>query len=114
MIRPLAFALALPLGATADTLPPLDCSGSAPDWALILTDDVARLDFQRQSDMTIPHRTSAEGQDWPQALTLINRFDTAIAIIDKRQCASGPYTAHVLTQRGETPILLTGCCAVIP
>ncbi len=114
MIRHIAFAMAMPLCAQADTLPPLVCSGNAPNWTLSLADDTARFDFQRQSDMTIPHRTTAEGQDWPRAITLISRYDTAIVIIDQRQCGTAPYTAEVLTQRGETPILLTGCCAAAP
>jgi len=110
MIKYAAIFALLPIATSADTLPPLSCGGEMPEWSLQIIDDTAQFDFQRQSDMTIPQRTMAEGQDWPHALTLISRFDTAIVIIDQRQCGTDPYTAEVLTQRGETPILLTGCC----
>lgn len=104
----------LPIATAAAPLPPLICEGHMPEWSLHITDDTAKFDFQRQSDMTIPQRTTAEGRDWPHALTLISTFDTAIVIIDRQECETAAYTAQVLTQRGETPILLTGCCAAIP
>ncbi len=109
---PLALAM-LPTSGIAAPLPSLACQGAAPDWMLTIAGGTAQFTFQRQSDMTIPHQTSAEGQDWPKALTLISRNDTAIVIIDNRACNEAPYTAEVLTQRGQTPILLTGCCTAI-
>ena len=101
---------ALPSGALGQALPDLTCQGQSPDWSLDITQDTAQFDFQRKSDMTIPHTATAEGQDWPRALTLISRNDTAIVIIDQRQCDGDAFHAQVLTQRGETPVLLTGCC----
>lgn len=114
MIRIASLLILLPLWASAETVPPLSCSGSNPAWSLDIGTDTATFDFQRQSDMTIPHQTAAEGRDWPRAMTLISRNDTAIVIIDAERCGEADYTAQVLTQRGETPILLTGCCAAIP
>ena len=90
------------------------CEGTDPDWTLTLHEDIATLNFQRRSEMTIPHQTAAEGRDWPRAMTLISRNDTAIVIIDQQSCGSVAYSAQVLTQRGETPILLTGCCTATP
>jgi hypothetical protein len=113
MMKHILFALTiLPTIAYAEALPPMNCAGSAPDWSLQIGSDTAQFQFQRESEMTIPHQTSAEGQEWPRALTLLSRNDTAIAIIDKRTCGTAPYAAEVLTQRGQTPILLIGCCTV--
>lgn len=111
MLRIISFFILMPLWATAETVPPLLCSGTSPDWSLQIGTDTATLDFQRRSEMTIPHQTTAEGRDWPRAMTLISRNDTAIVIIDQDACNGAAYSAQVLTQRGETPILLTGCCA---
>lgn len=114
MIRIASFFILLPFWASAENLPPLSCSGSDPAWSLDIGIDTATLDFQRQSDMTIPHQTTAEGRDWPKAMTLISRNDTAIVIIDQETCNGTTHSAQVLTQRGETPILLTGCCTATP
>ncbi len=103
----------LPASGLAAPLPPLACHGDTPDWALTLAEETAQFTFQRESQMTIPHQTSAEGRDWPKAVTLISRNDTAIVIIDNLACNEAPYTVHVLTQRGQTPILLTGCCTAM-
>ena len=93
---------------------PLACGGTNPDWTLTATETGARFDFQRVSELQQMLETQAEGADWPRALTFIGRGDSAIVILEDRVCeteaASGPYTARILTQRGETPILLTGCC----
>lgn len=100
--------------ASADL--PLSCEGRGPDWQLALAGDSASFTFQRSDRFDVPQSSIAEGHDWPRAYTLIAEFDTAILLVDKATCALGadtwPFTAHVLTQRGQTPILLTGCCAV--
>lgn len=113
-LRALIVLAMLPAIAAAEPLPAMLCRGDNPLWTLDLSGETALFNFQRSREMSIPHQTSAEGQDWPRALTLINRNDTAIVIIDRQSCNTGDHSAHVLTQRGDTPILLTGCCAAIP
>ncbi|MEM1233247.1 MAG: hypothetical protein AAGH70_03900 [Pseudomonadota bacterium] len=60
--------------------------------------------------MDVPHTARAGGADWPRALTLIGDRDTGILILHDRACEGGSHEAQMLTQRGQTPILLTGCC----
>ncbi|WP_299350477.1 hypothetical protein [uncultured Shimia sp.] len=95
---------------------PLACDGEAPEWHLTLAGPVAQFDFVRKNDFEVPQSNTAEGRDWPKAYTLISEFDTAIVLIDEASCEVGgqtwPITAHILTQRGQQPILLTGCCTV--
>lgn len=95
---------------------PLACEGSDPDWYLSTGGTVATFDFGRRGTFDIRQSSHAEGRDWPRAYTLIAEFDTAILVLDEGTCqtahGSFPIRAHVLTQRGETPILLTGCCTV--
>lgn len=86
------------------------CEGSEPDWNLSITGDTAIFDFERKNTFNIPDTAIAEGKDWPRAMPLIGDFDTAVLVLDPGQCETGPYRAHILTQRGTTPLLLTGCC----
>ncbi|MEM9437639.1 MAG: hypothetical protein AAGA15_11405 [Pseudomonadota bacterium] len=60
--------------------------------------------------MDIPSIVDAEGDAWPKALTLIGERDTGILLLHDRVCEGGTHEAQMLTQRGQTPILLTGCC----
>ncbi|WP_204114372.1 hypothetical protein [Shimia biformata] len=110
-----ALMLASALPVRADL--PLACEGSNPDWYLTYAGPVAVLDFGRKTQFDIPQRSVAEGRaDWPRAYTLIAEADTAILLVDEVACETPhgrfPIRAHVLTQRGQTPILLTGCCTV--
>ena len=89
---------------------PMSCAGADPSWSLVLDDGKAEFDFRRQSEMDIMLDTPAQGSEWPRALTLIGRGDSAILILENRACENRNITARILTQRGETPILLTGCC----
>lgn len=104
------------LAGSAQADPPLACEGYDPDWFLTLAGPVAQLRYLRKTDFEIPQHSVAEGKDWPRAYTLVAEFDTAIVLIDKDDCKLGdqtwPIKAHVLTQRGQTPILLSGCCTV--
>ena len=106
----LLYASALPrLGAQ------FDCNGASPDWSLTLQGETARFVFPAPTDMDVMLETLAEGQNWPRAFTLIGDRDTAILLIEEEICvdpqsAEQPYRAHVMTQRGQTPILLIGCC----
>ncbi|HCP80392.1 MAG TPA: hypothetical protein DIT67_01930 [Octadecabacter sp.] len=89
---------------------PIACSGVEPEWSILMEDNQAEFEYRGTSEMTIMLDTPTEGADWPRAFTLIGRGDSAIVIIEPNACDTGPYTARVLTQRGQTPVLLTGCC----
>lgn len=108
-------------GATVGTStmaePPLACEGYDPDWYLTLAGPDAQFTYGgRKLDVEVPQSSIAEGHDWPRAYTLLANSDTAIVVINQTSCTSGnrqwPVTAHILTQRGQSPILLTGCCTV--
>ncbi|WP_127112203.1 hypothetical protein [Shimia sediminis] len=107
---------ALLAGTSAQADPPFVCQGHDPDWYLTLAGPVAQFDYLRKNTFDIPQTNTAEGRDWPRAYTLIAEFDTAIVLFDEAVCdlegRPWPITAHILTQRGQTPILLTGCCTV--
>ncbi|MEY1555399.1 hypothetical protein AB3Y40_07155 [Yoonia sp. R2331] len=93
----------LPHGAAA-----LTCQGEDPAWSLTLGDHSATFTFlDRASDMTIPQMSTPDGQDWPRAMTLIAPRDSAIVILE---APADPQPIRILTQRGETPILLVGTC----
>lgn len=104
-------------GTVALSEPPLTCDGHDPDWSLTIAGPVAQMRSDRKTDFTIPQSSVAEGKtEWPRAYTLISDFDTAIVLVNEARCTTDygewPITAHILTQRGQTPILLTGCCTV--
>ncbi len=87
------------------------CLGNDPNWSLEISEDAATFAYlDRQSDLGIPQKSAAEGRDWPLAMTLVGPRDSAIVILHDRICEGQTHEAQVLTQRGETPILLTGCC----
>ncbi len=111
-----AVCFAVVAASSALAEPPLSCEGHGPDWFLTLAGSHAQFNFRRKTEFNIPQSSHAEGRNWPRAYTLIADFDTAIVVVNESACALGdsqwPITAHVLTQRGQTPILLTGCCTV--
>ena len=89
------------------------CFGNEPDWSLTLEPKQAYFRFGgREGWLDIPQISTAEGAEWPKAMTIIGPRDSAIVLLNDNECGSSPFEAHVLTQRGETPILLTGCCVV--
>ena len=90
----------------------LTCSGDALNWRIALHDMQAKMTLIDVADMDVMDDTAAMGQDWPRALTLVGDRNTAILILDPRNCGvkATDYAATVLTQQGQTPILLTGCC----
>ena len=102
-------ALAAPALAQ-DLTYPLACSGQSPDWELDVDQDSAVFAFGRESQMTVALDTVAQDATWPRALTLVGRGDSAILLLENISCETGNLTARILTQRGETPLLLTGCC----
>jgi hypothetical protein len=116
-IRLATLACLLAVPAFADELPALNCEGVAPDWQIAIKGDTAQFKYRFDEQMDIPQRSSAEGADWPKALTLIGRQSTAIIVLNERRCSTPhgdgfPIEANVLTQKAETPVLLTGCCTI--
>lgn len=91
------------------------CDGDQPDWTLTISGDDAQFSLSPDTAFRVPQRTNAEGREWPKALTLISERDTAIVILNESTCSSAtmtglPIEAFVLTQKGETPVILRGCC----
>lgn len=117
MIR-FAFLICIVAGsAGAQSVGHFECAGLFPDWSLTLEGDAGRLNFDGVSvDVEIPQFSRAEARDTPVAATLLNEeaFVTGIILLDHAECVSGgqlhPMRGHLLTQRGNLPILLTGCC----
>ncbi len=113
MMRGTLTALALcPFAAHAMDI---SCSGTDPDWDISVTGETAQFNYGKSADMTVPQRGSAENRDWPQVLTLLGSRDTAIVILHQRACDTAhvtawPVEATVLTQKTETPVVLSGCC----
>ena len=92
------------------------CSGSNPEWTLEITDTTGTFSMA-DVVMDIPQSTTAKDRDWPKAITLFGGRDTAIVILNERVCSTEqitnyPIEANVLTQTGETPVILTGCCTI--
>jgi len=113
LILPLLAFTALP--AIAQELPlPISCSGAAPDWSMELTEDGTIFTFQQKLEFDIGLVTIAQGSDWPRAVSLAGRGGTAIAILsqlpDGATCEGSNTQAVVLSQQGQTPIMLNGCC----
>lgn len=111
MLRSTSFVLCLALPAYAEQY---ECSGTDPQWTISLNESVAEFSFERTTEFTIPDTAIALGREWPRAMPLISDFDTAVVVLDQGICGDSNLRAHVLTQRGQTPILLTGCCEVTP
>ena len=108
----LLLATTLPAFAQDSFVPlPLDCGGAAPDWSMAITEDGTLFEYAGIStpDLDIAWETKAEGADWPRVLTMIGRGTSAIVILEPP--IEGTFAVRVLTQRGETPLLLTGTCA---
>lgn len=103
--------LTLPTIAAADSF---QCHGTEPEWQLRVEDAQAEFIFPAPTQMGVALETRAEGQDWPRAYTLIGDRDTAILLLEHESCEEFPMRGHVMTQRAQTPILLTGCCSVSP
>ncbi|MEM1386976.1 MAG: hypothetical protein AAF626_13045 [Pseudomonadota bacterium] len=113
MIRAFLTALIASL-ATNASAEIFRCEGDTPSWRLDLTGDNATLQMIERLDLKLTQSTTAEGRDWPRAFTLESKRDTTIALIELGRCRTsrgvGPLRAHVMTQSGDAPILLTGCC----
>jgi hypothetical protein len=113
MIRSIFLVLCfLPGFALADLPQRMMCNGQNPAWTLRIEDDTAVLNHVINTQMNLMLSTVAKGQLTPVALTFVGDRDTAIVVVHDRICGTALYEAQVLTQRGQTPILLTGCCEV--
>ena len=112
-IRKAAFALSLlPTFALAEGAV-FQCFGEEPDWSLTIEPEQSYFRFGgREGWLDIPQSSVAEGAEWPKAMTIVGPRDSAIVLVNENECGTSPFEAHVLTQRGETPILLTGCCVI--
>ena len=109
MIR--AVPLALLATPALAAVPPMDCSGTGPDWTLTLDTPVATFsDRTGDALLDVIRSHAAEGRDWPVALTLIGPSHGGVLIIDPLPEPAGTYSALILTQHGDTPILLAGTC----
>jgi hypothetical protein len=109
-------ALALPVSEQAQAA--IGCRGTNPGWTLELREDSAYFSLPQPMEYEIPLITMADNREWPRVYTLLMGFETAIVILDKDLCQLGnrrfPMSVDVLTQRAETPIVLTGCCLDTP
>lgn len=106
--------LAWVASATASVAQTFTCTGTEPSWTLTLDPAQARLVFPAPTDMDVMLETPVQGADWPRAYTLVGDRDTAIVLIEREACGEALYRSHVFTQRGQTPILLGGCCEMRP
>ena len=110
--RILIVLLAVPHVAFAE-IPSLGCFGLGAEFTLDISPDAASFAYlDRTSEMQIVQHSIAEAADWPIAATAVGPRDSAIIIIEK--AFEGTYPVRVLTQRGETPILLAGLCRDAP
>ena len=98
--------------ATSASAQDLNLSCKGENWSLELNDQSAELIFPSPTQMDVMLDTPAEGHEWPRALTLVGDRDSGVLILDQRQCGSHDIAAELLTQRGQTPIFVIGCCSV--
>ena len=109
-----SIVLAGALSAQNILTPPLNCVGDSPQWEMDILDNQAFFNFlSRRIIFDIADETLAEGRDWPRALTLLARDDTAIVVLRSGRGAKG-FDIDVLTQRRGLPVLLTGQCTQTP
>jgi hypothetical protein len=92
----------------------LSCSGQNPTWVLSTNNTTATFTFERKSDMNIMQDDTAIGADHTRAMTLVGPRDSAIVVTTTAACENQGLQATILTQRGQSPIVLTGCCQIQP
>lgn len=81
------------------------CQGQDPDWSLSTNGDVADFSFERASELQVMQDDRALNADNTRAMTLVGPRDSAIVVLHEDQ-----KLATVLTQRGQTPVILAGTC----
>lgn len=106
----LPLLICAPMAHAQDIQSNFTCQGSNPEWELISDSDAATFDYLRTSDLTLALTTFPDGQDWPRAHTFIGRGDSAIVIVEP--AVENRHPVRILTQRGETPLLLIGTCTL--
>lgn len=106
----LPLLICAPMAHAQDVQSNFTCQGSDIEWEFLAFDDIATFDYQRISELTLALTTVPEGQNWPRAYTFIGRGDSAIVIVEPLVENSHP--VRILTQRGETPLLLVGTCTL--
>ena len=94
------------------------CEGFAPDWRLEGPDDALTLTWLGETTFSLRHSAHAEDGSPVTAMTLLADRDTALLITRAQSCrvrsANWPIAATLLTQRQQTPVVLTGCCLTEP
>lgn len=101
--------------AAAQDLPPLACEGREGNWTLTIAGPAAQLTLGDVFELQVAQETRPENSPWPIVQTLVGNRQTAISLVTERLCSSRfvtsyPFEITLLTQRGETPLVLTGCC----
>ena len=75
--------LFMPVTPLAAATAHFQCNGVLPGWSLRVTDGQSVLTTDREIAMDVMDETRAEGdRDWPRALTLVGRNDTAILLVE--------------------------------
>lgn len=92
----------------------LTCSGQDPTWAITTTQTQATFVFDPMSEMDIMQDDVALHADHTRAMTLVGPRDSGILITTTSTCNDLELQRTYLTQRGESPIILSGCCTVQP
>ena len=88
----------------------LTCSGQNPAWHLATSETVATFVFDRMTDMEIMQDDVALNAPHTRAMTLVGPRDSGILITTSAACNDMKLQATYLTQRGQTPLVLSGCC----
>jgi hypothetical protein len=65
-------------------------------------------------EMVIMQDDVALNADHTRAMTLVGQRDSGILITTTSSCNDRKLQGTYLTQRGEIPIILSGCCTVQP
>ena len=101
-MRTAILAMLLPLPAQA-----VQCVGSDPFW----TFDTATGSFvyDGQSTLTLRQDDLSLNDASIRAMTFTGPRDSLIAILTEGACGQTA-SLTILTQSGETPIILSGCC----
>lgn len=81
------------------------CNGASPDWTLSITDTAATFTFDRKTEMQVMQDDVSKNDANVRAMTLVGPRDSAIVIYDLTR-----WHATILTQRGQSPIILSGSC----
>jgi len=90
----------------------LTCSGQDPAWVLTTTETGAIFVFDRMTEMAVMQDDTAVNADHTRAMTLVGARDSGILVVTTAACNNLELQGTYLTQRAESPIILSGCCTV--